>query len=237
MGYKSSNLTPKEFIRDFYLIKALTITVLAQNLARKESSLWQDKLDKYTKEFKERYLDNGRCTVDSQCAISMMLMTGLYDDKQVLCNQLIEVVESDEYKLTCGMVGIQYIYDALSESVPGYRSWFENGATTLWEKWNGQDSGSHNHHMFSGVIAWFYKSLMGISPDPEYPAFEEIELKLVFIKELGFVKGSMTTVKGSIEAEWHYDDGKFIYTVDLPEGIRARFCNKELTVGENIFYV
>ena len=61
----------------------------------------------------------GRCTVESQCAISMMIMAGLYDDKQVLCDQLTEVVEGDEYKLTCGMVGIQYIYDALSESGRG----------------------------------------------------------------------------------------------------------------------
>jgi alpha-L-rhamnosidase len=178
----------------------------------------------------------------------MMIMAGLYEDKQTLCDQLITRVLEDGVQLTCGMVGIQYIYDALTEcgrgdiayrliteTTPGYRSWFENGATTLWEKWDGLDTGSHNHHMFSGVIAWFYKSLLGIAPDIQHPAFEEIELKPVFIKELGFIKGSMETVKGEICAEWRYDGGRFIYTVDLPEGARARFGGEELKAGKNVF--
>ena len=251
LGYISSELTPKEFVRDFYLIKALTITTFAQKLAGKENSAWTEKLEKYKKEFKERYLDSeGRCTVASQCAISMMIMAGLYEDKHTLCKQLVKVVKADEYKLTCGMVGIQYIYDALSESgrgdiaykliaetTPGYKSWFEEGATTLWEKWDGKDSGSHNHHMFSGVIAWFYKSLLGISPDVEHPAFERLELKPSFVEALGFVKGSFRTVRGKISAEWRYERGKFFYTVDLPEGISARFGDEELHAGINTFTI
>ena len=251
LGYINSPLTPRLFVRDFYLIKALSVTVFAQNLVGKENAVWKEKLDKYVKEFKESYLDeSGRSNVASQCAVSMMIMAGLYSDKQTLCNQLIEIVESDDFKLTCGMVGIQYIYDALTEcgrgdiayrliteTTPGYKSWFGNGATTLWEKWDGLNTGSHNHHMFSGVIAWFYKSLLGIAPDIQHPAFEEIELKPVFIKELGFIKGSMETVKGEICAEWRYDGGRFIYTVDLPEGARARFGGEELKAGKNVFYI
>lgn len=250
-GGINSPLVPRVFVRDFYLIKALTITTFAQTLAGKENSVWKEKLEKYTEKFKKEYLDeSGRCTVASQCAVSMMIMAGLYDDKRTLCDQLVEIVQDDEYRLTCGMVGIQYIYDALSESGrgdlayrlitetdPGYRSWYENGATTLWEKWDGKDGGSHNHHMFSGVIAWFYKSLLGIAPDREHPAFERIELKPVFIKELGFVKGSFETARGRISAEWRYDNGELIYTVEVPEGVSASFGGKELSAGKNIFTI
>ena len=91
--------------------------------------------------------------------------------------------------------------------------------------------------MFSGIIAWFYKSLLGIAPDIQHPAFEEIELKPVFIKELGFIKGSMETVKGERCAEWKYEDGEFIYTVDIPEGISASFGGKEIPTGKNIFRI
>ena len=251
LGYISSKLTPKEFVRDFYLIKALSVTVFAQNLAGKKNALWKEKLEKYKQEFKDRYLDSeGRCTVASQCAISMMIMAGLYEDKQTLCKQLVKVVKADEYKLTCGMVGIQYIYDALSESgrgdiayklitetAPGYKSWLEEGATTLWEKWDGKDSGSHNHHMFSGVIAWFYKSLLGVALDAEHPAFEKIALKPAFVKELGYVKGSFDTVKGRISAEWRYENGEFNYTVEVPEGISASFGGEKLEAGKNIFEI
>lgn len=251
LGGVSSELTPKEFVRDFYLIKALTFTVFAQNLAGKENAVWKEKLEKYKSEFKSRYLDSsGRCTVASQCAVSMMIMAGLYEDKETICKQLVEVTLADECKLTCGMVGIQYIYDALSEcgrgdlaykliaeTTPGYKSWLEEGATTLWEQWDGKNSGSHNHHMFSGVIAWFYKSLLGISPDVEHPAFERIELKPAFVKELGFVKGSFETVRGKISAEWKYENGEFTYTVDVPEGISASFDGKEFKSGKNIFTI
>jgi len=251
LGYKSSDLTPSEFVRNFYLIKALTVTVFARTLAGLENAALKEKLEKYKKEFMDRYLDvSGRCTVASQCAVSMMITAKLYRDKQVLCRQLTEVTEKDGYKINCGMVGIQYIFDALSEccradiayrmiteTVPGYRSWFEKGATTLWEKWDGENTGSHNHHMFSCVIAWFYKSLLGIAPDIDHPAFEEIELRPMFIKELGFARGSMETARGKICAEWKYDGSSFIYTVDLPKGVTASFGKEKLKTGKNIFCV
>jgi alpha-L-rhamnosidase len=89
LGYKNSELTPRLFVRDFYLIKALSVTVFAQNLVGKENAVWKEKLDKYVKEFKESYLDeSGRSNVASQCAVSMMIMAGLYSDKQALCDQL-----------------------------------------------------------------------------------------------------------------------------------------------------
>ena len=59
----------------------------------------------------------------------------------------------------------------------------------------------------------------------------------MFIKELGFVKGSMETVNGEIRAEWHYDGGRFIYTVEMPEGVQASFGNQELKAGKNLFYI
>ena len=47
----------------------------------------------------------------------------------------------------------------------------------------------------------------------------------------------METVKGEICAEWRYDGGSFIYTVDLPEGVRAHFGGEELKAGKNVFYI
>lgn len=114
-------------------------------------------------------------------------------------------------------------YRMISESEPGYRTWYESGATTLWEMWDGKDKGSHNHHMYSNVLSWFFTDLLGISPKEEAPAFREIELKPSFVREIGFVKGHTVTVRGRIDAEWRYGNGEFIYTVTLPEGIRASF--------------
>jgi alpha-L-rhamnosidase len=168
----------------------------------------------------------------------------------VLATQLVDIVEQDGCQLHSGMVGIQYIYHALSsigrgdlayrlltESDPGYRTWFERGESTLWEIWNGTDKGSHNHHMYSGVIAWFFRSLLGVTPLEDAPGFAQIELCPCLIRDLGYAKGSMQTVRGRIEVEWHYENGGFCYTVTLPEGIVASYCGKPLTAGTHTFLI
>jgi len=251
LGKGSSKLVPKEFVRDFYMLKALRITALAYKLSGTPSEKWEKMLSERRNEFLERYLDkNGKCTVNEQTAVAMMLSEEIDCNKEGLKEQLVEIVDRDDCRITCGMVGIQYIYDALSlcghpeaayrmitESEPGYKTWYNSGATTLWECWDGQDKGSHNHHMFSNVLGWFFKSLLGIAPKQSAPAFEEIELTPCFIEEIGFVKGYTVTVRGRIDAEWKYENGKFIYTVTLPEGIRANFGGKHLNVGKNVFHI
>jgi alpha-L-rhamnosidase len=179
-----------------------------------------------------------------------MLEGGLYRDRAVLAEQLIAVVERDGFMLTCGMVGVQYLYDALvhigkpdfayrmiTESEPGYKTWYRHGATTLWERWAGEDDGSHNHHMFSGVIAWFYKALLGILPCEEAPAFETIELSPCFIEKVGFVRGTMQTLRGRIDAEWCEEPDGFRYTVTIPDDVCATFRGQKLMTGKNEFFV
>ena len=251
LGYASSKLVSKRFVQEFYLLKALKITAFAHRLAKTGNGDWDALYRSESNAFIERYLDEqDRCVFDEQSSCAMMLECGLYRDRKVLAEQLIAVIERDQCVLTSGMVGVQYLYDALAhcgradlayrmitESEPGYRTWFAHGATTLWERWAGEDDGSHNHHMFAGVIAWFYKYLLGIAPTENAPAFESIELKPYFLKELGFVRGSVQTVKGEIHVEWHTQNDGFRYTVTLPEGIRATFRDQLLSAGKNEFFI
>ena len=125
----------------------------------------------------------------------------------------------------------------LTQSEPGYKTWYEYGATTLFEKWDGVHIHSHNHHMFSNVLGWFFKSLLGISPCEEAPGFARVRIRPQLIKELGFVRGYEDTVRGRIAAEWKYEDGGFRYTVTIPEGVSGEYMGRELTVGENTFFV
>lgn len=250
-GMGSSRRIPKKFVLDFYMIKAMRITALARRLAGMDDRDIKSRLASAERQFAEEYTDaHGKCTVDEQTAIAIMLDNGLCQSSAIQMRQLVEAVMRDGLKLTCGMVGVQYLYGALTkagradlaykmitESEPGYKTWYEAGATTLWEQWDGKDIGSHNHHMFSGVIAWFYRSLLGIAPSEASPAFDEVELKPCFLKEIGFVKGSMQTVKGTIRAEWKFDDGKCIYTVELPKNIKAYFRGNRLLPGENKFVI
>lgn len=251
LGNGNSNLIPKEFIRDAYMIKVLKAIANARRIANSEHQSAYDEYNSFCESFMQKYISHdGGCTIDEQTACSMMIILGLYKDKSILTNQLIEAVKRDGIKLTSGMVGIQYLYDALSESGrpdlayriitesdPGYKTWYDSGATTLWETWDGVDRGSHNHHMYSNVLAWFFKSLLGIAPCEEAPAFKKITVNPQFMRELGFVKGYEDTPNGRIDAEWKYKDGGFVYTITLPEGIYGEYRGKALKTGTNTFFI
>ena len=242
---------PKQMVIDIHLLKAYDVTAFAHRLANTEHNKWEDIRNAWCRTLVERYTDSdGRCTVNEQTAISMLLRMNVGENRAALAEQLLSVIKRDGYQFRVGMVGIQYIYYALSDigrgdlayrmitqTAPGYRTWFENGATTLWEKWDGDNSGSHNHHMYSGVIAYFFRGLLGINPTEDAAGFERVELRPSFVSELSYVKGSMQTVRGKIDAEWRFTGDSFIYTVTLPEDVSATFRGRMLTKGKNEFFI
>lgn len=251
LGCGNSLAVPKKFVWDFYLIKAYTITVLAYNLAGRDCSNLVEKLNSARKEFIKAYIQSdGKCVIDDQTALSIVITNGLYTNKDAVCAQLISLVENSGNELRSGMVGVQYIYDALTiskradlavkmitESSPGYKNWYENGATTLWEIWDGAEKNSHNHHMFSAVIGWFFKSLLGVVVDVKNPAFKSVEFAPCFVKAIKFAKGEIEVEQGTIQIEWKYENGEFIYIVNLPKGIEATFKHEKLSEGKNIFVI
>lgn len=251
MGWGNSPLIPREFVRDIIFLKGLKVTSLAYKLAKRDASELDTKLARYERFFTEKYIDeNGRCTINEQTAVALMIMFGLYTDKAAISAQMAETVENSNLTLTSGMLGVQYLYDALgesgrgdlaykliTESDPGYKTWYAHGADTLWECWDGADRDSHNHHMFSNVIGWFFKTMLGIEPDPEKPGFERINLNPQFIEDAGYVRAKMQTVRGEIELGWEYKEGEFIYSVTIPDGIEAYYNDSKLSIGKNTFVI
>ena len=65
---------------------------------------------------------------------------------------------------------------AVQPTYPGWGYMVEQGATTVWELWNGNTAdpamNSGNHVMQIGDLAvWMYEYLAGIRTDPENPGF------------------------------------------------------------------
>ena len=241
---------PGEMIWSIYLLKDLEVAIFALGLAGEDKAPYEQKAAALRAALAGEYLDeSGRCSIAQQAAIAMLQMTGV-GNRGVLAAQLVEQVMADGCQFRMGMVGMQFLFDALTEAgrgdlayrllvetEPGYRTWCERGETTLWEKWNGENSGSHNHHMLSGVIAWFFRSLLGIAPTEEAPGYAEITLRPSFIRALGEASGYFDTVRGRIEAAWRFAGDTVTYTVTVPEGITAYYDGQKLQTGQNIFYI
>ena len=169
----------------------------------------------------ERYLDKeGRCAVHAQCAVAMLVYYDLYRDVAPLKNQLQQLLEENNYHLDCGMVGMRRLLHALSkcglsvdarkllqaEGYPGYRHWMDQGATSLWEKWDiHTNSDSKNHHMYSDFMSWLVKTLAGIRLDENKCGQVEFLLEPEFLDGIDFVDFRYHTVQGEISVSWKRD--------------------------------
>ncbi len=147
-------------------------------------------------------------------------------------------VECDSH-VSCGVVGMMVFMRTLTEwgrpdlalkiaSNTTYPSWgymAENGATTIWELWNGKtanpEMNSGNHVMLLGdLLTWFYEYLGGIRP--ETPGYKTIVLKPYPIEGLDWVNCSYNSVSGKIVSRWKRDGAKFIWSVEIPKGTSAK---------------
>ena len=143
--------------------------------------------------------------------------------------------------VSTGVVGIQQLMRCLTEYGRGdlalkiasndtYPSWgymVRNGATTIWELWNGNTAdpamNSGNHVMLLGdLILWEYEYLGGIRALE--PGYSMIQLKPYPIEGLGFVNCAYESVSGRIESHWKREGNHFEWDFVIPANTTAEVC-------------
>ena len=143
--------------------------------------------------------------------------------------------------VSTGVIGIQQLMRCLTEYGHGdlalkiasndtYPSWgymYRNGATTIWELWNGNTAdpamNSGNHVMLLGdLILWEYEYLGGIRALE--PGYSKIQLKPYPIKGLDFVNCSYNSVSGRIESNWKREGKRFEWDFTIPANTTAEVC-------------
>lgn len=175
--------------------------------------------------------------------------------EKVFKNIVNIIEEKHNGHLSCGVIGIQWLMRGLTENGRAdlaykiatnttYPSWgymIENGATTIWELWNGNTAApnmnSYNHVMLLGdLIVWYYENLAGIKSNPEKPGFKEIIMKPEIIDGLDFVKASYHSIHGLIKSEWIKDANRFSWNITIPGNSKAMIfipANAKSDVTEN----
>ena len=74
-----------------------------------------------------------------------------------------------------------------------------NGATTLWERWDGRES--HNHPMFGACVRLLFTEILGIRMTPSAQHFS-YEIRLSSQRQLTWAKGSIQTPDGILSVSW-----------------------------------
>ena len=146
--------------------------------------------------------------------------------------------------LQTGFLGASIIMDTLTYDVgapevaytlllqhknPSWLYSVDQGATTIWERWNGytKDKGfgpvwmnSFNHYAYGAVLAWIYETAAGIQSGPS-AGWDTFVLAPIPDRRIGSVDASFRSPKGEIKSAWRYEDGVCRWTYTIPDGTTA----------------
>lgn len=186
--------------------------------------------------------DNGDVAGGTQTAYLLTLYAKLAPQslEQVMVDHLVGDIDSHGGHLTTGFLGTPFLLFTLSEhgrsdvayklllneTYPSWGYMLSKGATTWWERWNG-DSGdpamnSFNHYAFGSVMAWVYRSVAGIDTAPDGAGFQHILIRPEVGPGINQVSGEYDSAYGKVTTEWKKDNsGVFTLTVTIPANSSA----------------
>ncbi len=197
------------------------------------------------------------------------LMQGLVPAgyEQKIFDNLVSRIEG-EFKshVSVGLIGIQFLMRGLTaygrpdlayriatnRTYPSWGYMIDNGATTIWELWNGNTAdpamNSGNHVMLLGdLLTWYYENLAGIQTDRKETGFKKIIFKPVFPQGLHFVKAAHQSPYGLIKSEWDRKQNNLFWkivvppnttaTVHLPAGALAMIKEKGQAITNHNKYI
>ena len=151
-------------------------------------------------------------------------------------DHLVKLIEANHGHLGTGFLGTPYLLAALTETGHSdlayrlllsteYPSWgylVEHGATTMWERWNGDQKksdpsmNSYNHYAYGAVADWIYRYAAGIDTISSDPGFHTIYLHPNFNAELGEVDFSYDSPYGRIHSDWKLEGRNAVWHLTIP---------------------
>ena len=183
------------------------------------------------------------------------------DCKDDVARQIVQnICIQNKLHVSCGVIGISWLMRGLSDNgfadvayrlatTKTYPSWgymTENGATTIWELWNGDKASpkmnSGNHVMLLGdLLTWCYQYLGGINLTPALSqgegagsspwerlgevAYKHIVLRPAFdIQDCEWANVSYVSPYGTIKSHWKKNLQHLEWDVTIPCNTTADVC-------------
>ena len=166
------------------------------------------------------------------------------ESRAAAADHLVAAIRAADWHLTTGFVGVGYLLPVLSStghtdvayrllaqrSFPSWRYMIDQGATTIWERWDGwsQEHGfqsawmnSFNHYSLGSVGEWLYRFVLGIDQEPGTAGFGRLLLRPHPGGPLHRAQGSFQSARGLIRAGWERAAGRFTYRVEVPPNALA----------------
>ncbi|QNL52256.1 family 78 glycoside hydrolase catalytic domain [Olivibacter sp. SDN3] len=225
--------------------------------AEKDEATFRAMAEKMKIAFNQKFFDT-QIKQYSNNTVTANLLPLVYDivpaeDKKAVFQQLVQKMDDNQRHISTGVIGTQWIMRGLSNfgrpdlafqlaTNTTYPSWgymAANGATTIWELWNGNTANpnmnSQNHVMLLGdLLIWYFEHVGGIRA--LQPGFKTIEMQPNFEIPMLWAEASYKSLHGKISSSWKKDGQGIIWKVTIPPNTKAHLyfpTNKEEHVMEN----
>jgi len=213
---------------------------------QEEASYYSEISQKVKKAFNEEFVTpNGRLVAHTQTAYTLALAFDLLDDETATNSAwyLAKDVESFGH-ITTGFLGTPLISLTLTDvgrndlayhllNRKEYPSWLypvTMGATTIWERWDGQkpDStfqtpgmNSFNHYAYGAIGKWMYQVVAGIGIDENNPGYKHIIIHPRPGGGLSSAKATHNSMYGTIASGWTIEGDMLTMELEIPANTTA----------------
>jgi alpha-L-rhamnosidase len=245
---KGGAVPPDVFATAFFAHSTEIVAKMAGVLGRNEDAKQYGALFEAIKAaFNKRFVDeNGRIEGDTQAGYALALNFNLLPDalRPKAVEHLVEGFKRYGGHLSTGIQTTHRLMIELTRNGLNNEAWrlillrdfpswgmmIENGATTIWERWDGyvkgrgfQDKGmnSFNHWAFGAVGEWMYRTILGINLDESQPAYKHFEIHPQPGGGVTWAKGSYNSIRGMISITWKQEGASFTLEVVVPANTSA----------------
>jgi alpha-L-rhamnosidase len=219
----------------------------AQALGKQDDArTYRDLFERIKAAWNHEYVtSSGRLSSNTQTAYALALEFHLLPDAQRADGgQRLAANVRQMGHLTTGFLGTPYLTNSLSETGhlaesyqlllnEKYPSWLypiTQGATTIWERWDGQkpDSSfqeismnSFNHYAYGAIGDWMVRVVAGLDLDEAKPGYKHLVIHPQPGGTLTSARAELLTQYGSAVSGWTLEGGQLRLTVRVPANTRA----------------
>ena len=228
--------TPKTLIDTAYwALVTREMTEMATALHRPaDAQKYQQQYDHIAAAYRTAFIkEDGSVDGNTQTAYLATLFTGIAPPslRSAMVDRLVKDIAAHGNHLSTGFLGTPFLMFVLDENqhtdlafklllTDTYPSWgymVKKGATTWWERWNG-DTGdpsmnSYNHYAFGSVMAWVYRRAAGIDTDATGPGFRHLTIQPHFDPALPTLHVEYDSYYGTIISDWQQSQHRFSITI------------------------
>ena len=196
-----------------------------------DAELFQEYADGAKKAYHYLFLQDGVPDTDRQAKLVRPIALGLAEGKtkEQLEARLQKVVKDREYRIGTGFLSTPYVLKVLTDAgylddaykmlenelAPGWLYEVNQGATTVWEDWEG--IASHNHYSPGAVGGWLIDTICGICPDGE----NHFVIAPHPGGTLTCAEGSYHSLYGTIRSSWRKNENGICFEVEVPVNCTA----------------